>query len=211
MEKNQNMEDLKHIRNLMERSTKFLSLSGFAGIAAGIIAMAGATVAYFFIFGRGAVKYDEYVRAFDNGSTLHIRLQIVLLAVVVLVCAIGAAWFFSLRKAKRSGTRLWTSTTRRTLYHFMIPLVTGGIFCIALMMSHNIHLIASVTLIFYGLALINSAKFMVDEVHYLGLSEIVLGVLAGFFLNYGLLFWTFGFGVMHIVYGARMYYKYDRK
>jgi len=211
MNSNQNIEDLKHIRNMMERSTKFLLLSGFSGIAAGIIALAGAVIAYFVVFQRGVVMYDEHLRALGDASTMRIRLQMAMLAVSVLVSAVGAAWFFSSRKAKRAGTRLWTPTARRTLYHFLIPLITGGIFCIALMMIHNVHLIGSAMLIFYGLALINSGKFTVEEVHYLGLSEIVLGILAGFFINYGLLFWSLGFGVMHIVYGIRMYYKYDRK
>jgi len=211
MNTNQNIEDLKHIRNMMERSSKFLSLSGFSGIAAGIIALAGAAVAYFVVFGRGAVKYDEYMRSLGSASTTSIRLQMAVLAASVLVCAVGVAWYFSSNKAKRAGTRLWTSTARRTLYHFLIPLVTGGFFCIALVITHNIHLIASAMLIFYGLALINSGKFTVDEVHYLGLSEIVLGILAGFSLKYGLVFWALGFGVMHIVYGLRMYHKYDRK
>jgi predicted lysophospholipase L1 biosynthesis ABC-type transport system permease subunit len=211
MNSSKNIEDLKHIRNMMERSTKFLSLSGFSGIAAGVIALAGAAVAHFFVFRQGAVKYDEHLRALGDASTMHIRIQLAALAVAVLVCAIGAAWYFSLRKARQAGTRLWTSTARRTLYHFLIPLLTGGIFCIALVMNNNIHLVASATLIFYGLALVNSGKYTVDEVHYLGLSEIALGLLAGFFIHYGLLFWALGFGVMHIVYGIRMYRKYDRK
>ena len=211
MNYNTNIEDLKHIRNLMERSSKFLSLSGFSGIAAGIIALVGAAVTWFGIFQQGAVKYDEYMRVLEGGSTMDVRLQMAVLAALVLVCAVGAAWYFSLRKAKRAGTRFWTSTARRTLYHFMIPLCAGGIFCIALVMHNNIHLLGSAMLIFYGLALVNSAKFTVDELHYLGLSEIILGILAGFFLNYGLLFWTIGFGVLHIIYGIRMYNKYDRK
>ena len=211
MNNNTNIEDLKHIRNLMERSSKFLTLSGFSGIAAGIIALVGAAIAWFGIFRRGTVKYDEYMRALGNGSTMSIRLQMAVLAALVLIFAVGAAWYFSLCKAKRTGTRLWTSTARRTLYHFLIPLCAGGIFCIALVMHNNIQLLGSAMLIFYGLALINSAKFTVDEVHYLGLSEIALGILAGFFLNYGLLFWAVGFGVLHIVYGIHMYNKYDRK
>ena len=211
MNNNQNIEDLEHIRSLMERSSKFLSLSGFSGIAAGVIALVGATIAYFIVFEQGAVKYDERMRALGSGSTMGIRLQMAVLAASVLVCAVCAAWFFSSRKAKRAGTRLWTSTARRTLYHFLIPLATGGIFCVTLVMNHDIHLVGSATLIFYGLALVNSGKFTVDEVHYLGLSEIVLGLLAGVFLNYGLLFWALGFGVMHIVYGIRMYHKYDRR
>jgi hypothetical protein len=137
--------------------------------------------------------------------------QLAVLAALVLACAVGAAWYFSLRKAKRAGTPLWTSSARRTLYHFMIPLCAGGIFCIALVMQNNIHLLGSAMLIFYGLALINSAKFTVDEIHYLGICEIALGILAGFFLNYGLVFWALGFGVLHIIYGIRMYNKYDRK
>ena len=211
MNNNTNIEDLKHIRSMMERSSKFLSLSGFSGIAAGTIALAGAAIAYFVVFKQGMVKYDEYMRALGGWSTASIRIQMAILAILVLVCAIGAAWYFSLRKAKRAGTRLWTSAARRTLYHFMIPLATGGIFCIALVMNNDIRMLGSAMLIFYGLALVNSGKYTVDEVHYLGLSEIALGILAGFFLNYGLLFWAFGFGVMHIVYGIRMYYKYDRR
>ena len=211
MNSNQNIEDLKHIRNMMERSSKFLSLSGFSGIAAGVIALAGAAVAYFVVFRQGAVRYDEYMRALGGGSTANIRLQVITLAFSTLVCAVGASWYFSLRKAKRAGMRLWTPAAKRTLYNFMLPLAAGGIFSISLIMTHNIHLIGSATLIFYGLALVNSSKFTVDEVHYLGLSEIALGIAAGFFLNYGLLFWAFGFGVMHIVYGIRMYHKYDRQ
>jgi predicted lysophospholipase L1 biosynthesis ABC-type transport system permease subunit len=209
--KTNNIEDLKHIRNLMERSSKFLTLSGFSGIAAGIIALAGAAVAWFCIFRQGAVKYDEYMRVLGGGSTIDLRLQMAVLAALTLVCAVGAAWYFSLRKAKRTGTKLWTSVARRTLYHFLIPLCAGGVFCIALVIHNNINLIGSAMLIFYGLALVNSAKFTIDELHFLGLSEIALGILAGFFLNYGLLFWAIGFGVLHIIYGIHMHYKYDRK
>jgi hypothetical protein len=186
-------------------------LSGFSGIAAGLIALASAGVAYFVVFRQGAVKYDEHLRSLGDVSTMHIRLQLAALAVSTLVCAVGAAWYFSSRKAKRAGMKLWTHTARRTLYHFLIPLVTGGIFCVVLIAINDIHLIGSAMLIFYGLALINSGKFTVNEVHYLGLSEITLGILAAFFINYGLLFWAIGFGVMHVVYGLRMYYKYDKK
>jgi hypothetical protein len=65
-------------------------------------------------------------------------------------------------------------------------------------------------LIFYGLSLVNAGKFTFSEIHYLGLTEIVLGILAGIFINHGLLFWTLGFGLMHIVYGTVMYYRHER-
>ncbi|MDR2887626.1 MAG: hypothetical protein LBV26_06475 [Bacteroidales bacterium] len=211
MSNNTNIEDLKHIRNLMERSSKFLSLSGLSGISAGTLALVGAAVAYFVLLKQGAVKYDEHMNATGNNPVFGIRLQLALLAGTVLICAVCAAWYFSLHKAKKAGLKLWTVATRRTLYHFMIPLIAGGIFCIAMALNNNIHLVASAMLVFYGLALVNSGKFTVDEVHYLGICEIILGLAAGFFLNYGLLFWAAGFGVLHILYGIRMYNKYDRK
>lgn len=211
MNQNQNMEDLKHIRNLMERSSKFLSLSGFSGVAAGIIALIGAAVAHCCILKRSVIRSDGYTQSTDGSFMTDVRVQMAILAFGVLVCAIGVAWYFSSRKARKTGTRLWSPTARRTLYHFLVPLVTGGIFCVALMVDNHMHLIGSATLIFYGLSLVNSGKFTVDEIHYLGLSEIVLGLLAAFFAGYGLIFWALGFGVLHIVYGMRMYYKYDRK
>ncbi len=211
MNKDQKIEDLKHIRDLMERSSKFLSLSGFSGISAGIFALLGAAVAYFFLFKQGSVKYDEHMRALGNGTTFGIRLQMALLAGIVLICAAGSAFYFSSRKAKRLGSRLWTTTAKRTFYQFSIPLVTGGLFCIALAANNNIHFIASAMLVFYGLALINASKFTLSEIHYLGMCEIVLGILAGFFLNYGLLFWVLGFGILHIIYGIRIYWRYDRE
>ncbi len=211
MSRDQKLEDLKHIRDLMERSSKFLSLSGFSGISAGVFALLGAAVAWFVIFMQGMVKYDEHMRALGSNTTFGIRLKLALLAGIVLVCAAGSAFYFSSRKAHRLGLRLWTSTAKRTFYQFLIPLVTGGLFCVTLAVNNNIHFIASAMLVFYGLALVNASKYTISEIHYLGMCEIILGILAGFFLNYGLLFWALGFGVLHIIYGIRIYFRYDRK
>jgi hypothetical protein len=113
-------------------------------------------------------------------------------------------------KSKKANQPLWTNSTRRLLGHLLIPLVTGGIFAIILVTRNNIQLVASVTLIFYGLSLVNAGKFTFGEIHYLGLTEIVLGILAAIFINHGLLFWAIGFGIMHIVYGIVMYFRYER-
>ncbi|MDP2112770.1 MAG: hypothetical protein Q8K69_01790, partial [Bacteroidota bacterium] len=131
-------------------------------------------------------------------------------ALLVLGFAILGAVYFSFRKAKKAGQPFWTNSTKRLVGHLLIPLVSGGIFAIILIFRNNIELLASVTLIFYGLSLVNAGKFTFGEIHYLGLTEIVLGILAGIFINYGLLFWVVGFGVVHIVYGTVMYYKYER-
>lgn len=203
-------EDLLAIRNMMERSSKFLSLSGLSGIVAGICALLGAAVACFLILDSGQVQCNEYLRGLVNTSASSVRLFLAIDALVVLILASFGAFYFSMRKSKKANQPLWTNSTRRLLGHLLIPLVTGGVFAIILVTRNNIQLVASVTLIFYGLSLVNAGKFTFGEIHYLGLTEIVLGILAGIFVNHGLLFWAIGFGVMHILSGIVMYFRYDR-
>jgi len=203
-------EDLQTIREIMERSSKFLSLSGLSGIFAGVCALIGAAIAWFFIMNSGNVQYDEYMRIPGAWSTSGIRLYLALDAILVLVFAALGAIYFSLRKATKVGQRFWTNLTQRLLINLLIPLVSGGVFTLILVFRNNLELIPSVMLIFYGLSLVNAGKFTFGELHYLGLTEIVLGILAGVFINHGLLFWTIGFGLMHIVYGAVMYYRHER-
>ena len=203
-------EDLQTIREIMERSSKFLSLSGLSGIFAGVCALIGAAIAWFFIMDSGNVQYDEYMRIPGAWSTSGIRLYLALDAMLVLVFAALGAIYFSLRKARKVGQRFWTNLTQRLLVNLLIPLVSGGIFTLILVFRNNLELIPSVMLIFYGLSLVNAGKFTFGELHYLGLTEIVLGILAGVFINHGLLFWTIGFGLMHIIYGTVMYYRHER-
>jgi hypothetical protein len=203
-------EDLIAIRNMMERSSKFLSLSGLSGVVAGICALVGAAVAYFLILDSGQVQYDQSLPGLENTSASNVRMLLLIDALAVLIVASFAAFYFSMLKSKKANQPLCTNPTRRLLVHLLIPLVTGGLFAIILVTRNNIQLVASVTLIFYGLSLVNAGKFTFGEIHYLGLSEIVLGILAGIFVNFGLLFWAVGFGMMHIVYGIVMYYRYER-
>jgi len=203
-------EDIRAIREIMERSSRFLSLSGLSGIFAGICAMAGAAIAWFFIMDSGHVLYDECIGKGTGSSLSGIKFYLVLDAFLVLVLALFGAVYFSLRKSRKAGERLWTSSTRRLLIHLMIPLVSGGIFILILAFQNIPELIASAMLIFYGLSLVNAGKFTFGEIHYLGLTEIILGILAGVFTKYGLFLWTTGFGLMHIIYGTVMYYRYER-
>jgi len=203
-------EDLQAIREIMERSSKFLSLSGLSGIFAGVCALLGAAVAWFFILDSGQVQNSEYMGSAGGSLTSGIRFYVVLDALLVLVFAVLGAVYFSQRKARKAGQQFWTNTTQRLLVHLMIPLVTGGIFTVILVFRNNLELVAPVMLIFYGLSLVNAGKFTFGEIQSLGLTEIGLGILAGIFINHGLLFWTVGFGLMHIVYGTVMYYRHER-
>jgi hypothetical protein len=193
-------EDLQTIRDIMERSSKFLSLSGLSGIFAGICALAGAAIAWFLIMDSGQT----------GQSASDIRIFLALDAILVLGFAVLGAVYFSFRKARKAGQPLWNHTTRRVLLHLLIPLVTGGTFILILALRNNQELAASVMLIFYGLSLVNAGKYTLGEIHYLGLTEIVLGICAGVFIHLGLLFWTIGFGLMHIIYGIVVYYRHER-
>ena len=73
-----------------------------------------------------------------------------------------------------------------------------------------IFLMGPATLVFYGLALLNTRHQTLKEVRYLAVAQIILGLLASLFLDTWLLFWTFGFGVLHVAYGIYMYLKYEK-
>jgi predicted lysophospholipase L1 biosynthesis ABC-type transport system permease subunit len=199
---NKQIEDIKAIREMMEKSSKFLSLSGLSGVLAGITAIAGAAFAYFYLL------RDPSLTDYNRSQELGILFAD---AMAVLLISVGFGIHFSRKKAKKNGQKLFSSLTWRTLYSLGIPLLTGGIFSLIFLLRGDIQLVISATLIFYGLALFNVSKYTYREVQYLGLTVIVLGLIAAVFMQHGLLFWTIGFGVCHIIYGLAMYYKYDRK
>lgn len=196
------MEDIKAIRNMMERSVKFLNFSNLSIIIAGIAAIVGAAFAYFYLL------RDPSLTNFSHKQEILI---LVLDAVAVLLVAIGFGFFLSWRKSKKNRQKLFNKVMMRTLYNFSIPLLTGGVFCVIFLLRGDIAIVISGTLIFYGLALINASKYTYSEIHYLGLTEVLLGLLSAIFLHQGILFWSLGFGLCHIIFGLVLHFKYDRK
>lgn len=186
---------LAEIRSMMERSSKMLTLSGLAGICIGIVALCGAV-------------YAQYVQT--RVPVEDVERYVVADAVVVLVLAIVFAAFFSVRMAKKKGLPAWNNVAKYLVGELAIPLFAGGVFCVALLMSNAYSLIPATMLTFYGLALVNASKFAVQEVRYLGLTELAVGLVAALFPQEGLNFWAFGFGVVHILYGLRIYLKYEK-
>lgn len=202
-------EDIKTIRKMMEESTKFLSLSGFSGVFLGLFAIAGAMVAWFIIPEGGNISSEDYLNSLPVNEATAIKLQMGLNALVVLLLSVAAALYFSFRNATRSGRSIWTPVSKRLFINLSIPLAAGGIFALILAFQNHFQLIIPVFLVFYGLALINAGKFTYDEIFYLGIFEIITGLAAAVFPDQGLLFWMFGFGILHIVYGVMMYRKYQ--
>lgn len=203
------IEDIQAIRRIMEESSRFLSLSGLSGVFAGITAIAGALVAYFFILDNGSIHYEDYLSSLSPKETLVLRWQLMSDAAVVLVLSVLFAFLFSVKKAKRDGKVFLTPVSRRLLINLFIPLVAGGIFIIVFLIHNYIHLVVPGFLIFYGLSLVNAGKFTFGEIFYLGILEIITGLVSAFVPGWGLIFWIFGFGILHIIYGLAMYRKYE--
>lgn len=203
MDKQKYLDDLHDIKHMMERSSRFISLSGISGILAGIFALIAAFFAYKTIYNKQ--DYLGYQNVLLNQETIFTLMAI---GSVTLVLSIGAGILFTTKKARKENQKLWDLQTRRLLINLSIPLVTGGILCLMLIFEGLIGLIAPLTLIFYGLALVNASKYTLSEIRSLGLIEILTGLLAILFIGYGLWFWAFGFGVLHIIYGIVMQRKY---
>ena len=105
---------------------------------------------------------------------------------------------------------MWGSATLRLFWNTAIPLMIGAIFLLRLMQLGEFELIAPGCLLFYGLALVNASKYTLGEVRYLGYGQLALGIMSLWYVGYGLYFWAMGFGILHIIYGVLMWYKYER-
>lgn len=197
-------EDLSHIRSMMERSSRFISLSGLSGVFAGIAALAGGIYVCQLFKDRGI----EYFDGSSNVYSSELLVQLVYVGLIVLILALGSGVFFTIRKSKKYDLPVWTNATRQMLLNLAVPLVVGGVFCLALFYHQLFALVAPTTLLFYGLALINAEKYTFSDVKYLGYCEVLLGCISLFWLGKGLIFWMIGFGILHILYGLIMFKKY---
>lgn len=204
-EQKEHLQALSDIRSMMERSSRFISLSGLSGVFAGVFALIGAYAAHVQI---RAYLESDVIPGWDGEIALITSL--VQIAALVLVASLMTGVALTVRNSKKRGLKIWDNTAKRMLINLMIPLGTGGLFCIILLYHGVIGLVGPATLIFYGLALINGSKYTFNDIRYLGICEIILGLASSFYMGYGLYFWAFGFGVLHIVYGAVMYFKYER-
>lgn len=198
--------DIASIRQMMERTSKFISLSGLSGILSGVYALIGAGAAYG-ILQFPASPLNPRTETIQPSDVL---IKLLMVALLVLAATVATTIWFSVRKAKKMGTKAWDNSSKTLLINLAIPVVSGGVFILTLLANGHYGVVAPACLVFYGLGLINASPNLYDEIRYLGYSEIILGIVAAVIPGYGLLFWAIGFGVLHIVYGALMFRKYDR-
>lgn len=197
-------QQIKAIHEMMERSTRFLHISGMAGILAGLIAIAASWIAV----NSFAFEPDSYTYNYSAmGGNLW---NIVYLGISTLVVSFGLGLLLARRNAHKNKSKGWTPTSRRMLIYFATPLLTGGLVIFLIWLKGFVALAAPLSLIFYGLALLHASHFTLTDIRYLGLVELFLGLIALYWIQHSLLIWAVGFGMVHIVYGLYIYLRYER-
>lgn len=209
----QSLETLQDIRRMMERSSRFISLSGLSGVSAGICALIGAWIARGWIQGYyGGGGNDGYVgrHGYMSDEAHDLKWRLIGLAAGVLIAALVSSAWFTWRKARKSNLPVWDHTSKKLIINVAIPLIAGGLFVLGLMYRSLWDILAPACLVFYGLALVNASKYTLSDIRYLGLFEVLLGCINMFYGEWGLYFWAVGFGLLHIVYGLIMWWKYEK-
>jgi len=205
--------ELRDIKQIMERSSRFISLSGISGISAGVCALVGAW------FSAGVIERNKYavrnlkISIADADSILFgdfLNSRLFQIALITFIAALLSAFIFTYRRSIKTNVPIWGTTAKRMIINVTIPMVTGGIFLLALIKAGVFGFIAPGCLIFYGLGVLNASKYTLPETRYLGYGEILLGLISLFFMGEGLYFWAAGFGLLHIIYGVFMWMKYER-
>src|SRR5215471_13310384 len=209
----QPLEALQDIRRMMERSSRFISLSGWSGISAGICALVGAWFAYRRINDYqpqmgGVIRYHTIRNMSDAASTL--LTDLIWIAAITFVAAFLSAFFFTWLRSRRNGVPIWDRTVQRLTWNTLLPMIAGGLFILRAIEWHYFVFVAPGCLIFYGLALVNASKYTLGEVRWLGYGQLILGIINLWVTGASLYFWAAGFGLLHIVYGALMWWKYER-
>jgi len=198
---------LQDIRQMMERSSRFISLSGLSGITAGVCALVAAWIARVVIDSPGSAQPTN-----GSGSLLQDPrvIRLVALGAGTLFLALTSALLLTLRKARKDNKPLWDHTSRRLLWNVMLPVLAGGLFILGMLEQGEWRFISPACLLFYGLGLVNGSKYTFSNIRYLGYGQVLLGLACLWIPGYDLVFWAFGFGVLHIFYGAIMWWKYER-
>lgn len=215
MEPSQPEKDISLIKNLMEKSSKFSNLSGYAIAITGLLALLGAVFVYFDLgisISEKYISYAELINQTGNANSIYTKIKLlVIIASLILLTSLLILYVTAKLKSERHDINLFNSSFSRALKSLFIPVLSGGIFCGFLILHKMYGLVAPATLIFYGLGLISASKYSYNELELLGYLELLLGTIASYYMGSGLLFWMIGFGIGHIVLGVFIHYKYDKK
>ncbi|WP_243751729.1 hypothetical protein [Niastella caeni] len=209
------LETLQDIKRIMERSSRFISLSGWSGISAGVCALLGAwaghsRIASYLQTVRGSSYYRGETATVSDSATALMQ-DLVIIAAITFITAFISAFLFTWARSRKNGTPLWDPIVQRLAWNTILPMVIGGLVLVRAMQWGYFELVAPGCLIFYGLALVNASKYTLGEIRYLGYGQLILGIINLWAIGGGLYFWAAGFGLLHILYGVIMWWKYERR
>lgn len=199
------------IKKLMERSSRFSALSGLSGVVVGLLALLS-IIANYSILGISPFHSVSYLAVLAPHGVMNyelLNLIAINLGSTLLISFLTAIWLSNKNAVKR-GEKIWDLSAKRMMLNFSIPMIAGAVYCSILFMQNHIELIIPATLLFYGLALLNASKYTVDDIRYLGVLLVIVGLLASLYVEQAFLFWGVGFGLLHILYGSFMYFKYEK-
>ncbi len=203
------IESLNEIKSMMQRSSKFTSISGWSGVWVGFVGIIAASIAYFLIL-KDALHLN-YRGNLDRITTYDLDIKLVGLGLISLLIACIGGFYFMTKKSAKDGVKFINPVTKRILSKFLFVLLIGGIVSLIFVNNFSFAYVAPATLLFYGLSLYTVERDTIVEIKYLAICEIILGLLAFYFIYNGLMFWFLGFGVLHIIFGVWMLKKYDYK
>jgi hypothetical protein len=209
------LETLQDIKRIMERSSRFISLSGWSGVSAGVCALLGAVaarerMASYLQYRKGGSGYWHRGMGYMDDSVRHLYYDLILIGGITFIAALVSAFLFTWARSRKNGVTLWDRTVQRLFWNVALPMVVGGLVILRAMDYGYYDFVAPGCLIFYGLALVNASKYTLGEIRYMGYCQLILGIINLWSPINGLYFWAAGFGVLHILYGAIMWWKYER-
>ena len=179
-------ENLRFIRQTMERAGSFTAVPGWGGVAMGAVALAAAPLASQAVTPRGWLG--------------------VWLAAAAVALAIGIVSIFL--KARATGLSLHSGPARKFALAFAPPLAVGALLTLALHRAGLDSVLPGVWLLLYGVAVVAGGAYSVPIIPVMGAGFLLLGALALFLPAWGTPLMAAGFGALHILFGfiiARRY------
>lgn len=200
MESENYLKDISEIKNLMNKSSQFISLSGLSGAFAGIYAIIGA--AYFYITTRSIKISDFETKDIDKATIIFI--------LFVILSTLTTIIFTSIR-AKSLDEKSWDVKTKNLVQAFFTPILIGLVFVLILYFNNEYNYLLALLLVFYGIGLLNAGFTTNNLVKPLGYIQVTFGLICAIKYDYTFWFFAIGFGIVHLVYGSIVYFKIDKK
>ena len=181
------MDNLRYIRETMERASAFTAVPGWGQVAIGVSAIAAAYLA----------AHQATPRAW-----LGVWLAEAIISMLI------AGWLMD-RKARAQHVPLFSGPGRKVAFSLSPPIVVGALLTVVLFRAGLVNAIPGVWLLLYGTGVVTGGMFSVSVVPVMGVCFMLLGA-AGLFTPavWGNWLMAAGFGGLHIIFGAIIARRY---